>query len=346
MKTLPKTMLALFCCTLIFSCKKDKNKQTEEERGKTRYLAGYIKNAAGKTVAAYWKDGVQFILTDGVFNAEATDITVSGNDIYVAGHESHPVGPNLFTVARYWKNGSPVNLSDGRYNAVAKSIFVSGNDIYVAGYEHNSTYDRMNARLWKNGAVVPLTDGTNWSFAHKVIVSENDVYVCGFEIEAGGTRTAKYWKNGSAVKLSDGSNSATANDIAVVGRDVYVVGWESAADGDSRFGKLWKNGVSNNLSDGTKRESVNAIVVVGNDVYIAGAENGGWGYKAKYWKNGVPTMLPTEATDESEAMSVFVQKDNVYIVGHKNRKPALWEKTTLEQVDVSAEGVFNAIRFK
>ncbi len=50
-------------------------------------------------------------------NAEAFSIAISGDDVYVAGHEDK--------IAKYWKNGKPVNLTDGSTYASARSIFLS-----------------------------------------------------------------------------------------------------------------------------------------------------------------------------------------------------------------------------
>ena len=44
------------------------------------YIVGYEGN-----VAKYWKNGVATSLTDGIKSTDATDIFVSGNDVYVAG---------------------------------------------------------------------------------------------------------------------------------------------------------------------------------------------------------------------------------------------------------------------
>lgn len=62
-------------------------------------------------------------LNDGSKAAIALAITISGNDVYVAGFEDAG-GANF--VAKYWKNGAPVNLTDAyAVSAQASSIFIS-----------------------------------------------------------------------------------------------------------------------------------------------------------------------------------------------------------------------------
>ncbi|MFI5133336.1 MAG: hypothetical protein ACHQEB_03315, partial [Chitinophagales bacterium] len=46
------------------------------------YVAGIEKNASGKNVAKYWKNGVATSLTDGMYDAWAGRIFISGSDIY------------------------------------------------------------------------------------------------------------------------------------------------------------------------------------------------------------------------------------------------------------------------
>jgi hypothetical protein len=65
----------------------------------------YISGGTGfsnKTYAVYWKNGIEYRLTDGTFQAVALAIAVSGADVYVAGIENQmPV---------YWKNNVPHKL--------------------------------------------------------------------------------------------------------------------------------------------------------------------------------------------------------------------------------------------
>ncbi|MNV82139.1 hypothetical protein D3C71_1758540 [compost metagenome] len=77
----------------------------------------------------------------------AKAISVSDNDVYVAGFERNPEGVNI---AVSWKNGQPTRLTDGKEGAGVSAMSVSAQDVYVAGYlEGKATY-------WKNGNAVYL----------------------------------------------------------------------------------------------------------------------------------------------------------------------------------------------
>ena len=154
---------------------------------------------SGFAIAVLWKNGQLQYLTDGVHNAWATSVFVSGNDVYVAGFEG--------TSARLWKNEVVQNLenetSGGPFNIV-NSVFVSGKDVYAAGN-----------KVWKNGKIL-YERGGNYSF-ESIFVSDNDVYVVGRETNfGGGYDAAKLWKNGMIQDISYGSTMSYANSVFVV----------------------------------------------------------------------------------------------------------------------------------
>lgn len=75
--------------------------------------------------------------------------------------------------------------------------------------------------------------------------------------------------------------------INVQGNDVYIAGM--IVKKYSFLAAYWRNGIINYLKDG---EYAYAAFIDGKDVYIAGIDQS-YNPSAVYWKNGVPTRLPT-----------------------------------------------------
>ena len=170
--------------------------------------------------ARYWKNGVPTDLSNALtyYGANGslcypttTSISVSGNDVYVAGYQ---LTSTRRTTALYWKNGVASYLTtDSISGSEANSLFVSGNDVYIAGYQNVNNYSR--AMYWKNGVPVTLTTEARSAAANSIFVAGNDVYVAGYQWTIGGYYIATYWKNGEAVKLTDGTKNVIANSIYI-----------------------------------------------------------------------------------------------------------------------------------
>ena len=167
-------------------------------------------------VAKLWKNGEVHDLTDGRYYAWANSVYVSGDDVYVVGHENNASGRS---VAKLWKNGKMHNLTNGTRDGWATSVFVSGNDVYVTGYERNAhNYDV--AKLWKNGVGQNLTNENGIEIsaeAQSVYVSGSDVYVVGsvWSAQSNYHNVAKLWKNGVAQDLTDGKKHGNAYSVFV-----------------------------------------------------------------------------------------------------------------------------------
>ena len=94
--------------------------------------------------AVYWKNGVPVRLNnDPSVNSVATQIAVSGNDIFVSGELIDTA--RHFAQAVYWKNDSLHILSDKSGFATAQYVTVVNGYVYVAGIDHQKVV------CWVNG---------------------------------------------------------------------------------------------------------------------------------------------------------------------------------------------------
>ena len=123
--------------------------------GSDVYVTGYEGNAAGKSIAKYWKNGNPTDLADDV-GASATSLVVNGQDVYVGGHSIR----NGNTVGTVWKNGVPTFLTTGF--SFVWDIYVSGNDVYTTGSIRNTGPGIGFVSYWKNDTAAPLGSWAGW----------------------------------------------------------------------------------------------------------------------------------------------------------------------------------------
>lgn len=120
--------------------------------GNDVHVVGWGGNPDGNSYAKYWKNGVEYALTDHLEDYSiARDMAISGNDVYIVGD----IQKGLKGEAKIWKNGVPGSLPSG---IRASDIFILNNDIYVAGSASGSPFNR--AVFWKNGTPTFISDGT------------------------------------------------------------------------------------------------------------------------------------------------------------------------------------------
>jgi len=265
----------------------------------TAYVLGY--QNIGNSWASYWMDnGVDVTAKElqastNNYGTNAYSIYVSDdNDVYAAGAE--------IAGTAVWKNGVPTYLTpSGGGNA--HSVFVSGSDVYVAGWVETAT--GRNATLWKNGVANTLSNESLRSEAHAVFVSNNNVYVAGLVYTELKTQLT-VWKNGTREIISPDSPGAQAFSMFVSEGNVYLAGSEIV---DNQWkAKVWKNGEGTILSN-INLSHAQSIYVHNGDVYAAGWIPDDEGKnKAVFWKNGVLSVLPKDATaTDTYAWSIVVK---------------------------------------
>ena len=273
-------------------------------------------------------------------NSAATDIYVSGNDVYVSGYISY----GRTSAPVYWKNGI-LNLLPLQNPAVIKSgfaqkIIVVNNIVYVAGTEYYGGQEVM--KIWQNGTGTNITSLENKAFPNDMDISNGNVYVVGYEKQADTALNVfeNNWKN-NIVQTRIGNSTSVLNGIKVIGTDIYTVGTfnnttvcringtaqtyfinatmkDIVVDNNTRYisgvsqnkAVCWINDSLINLSSPFLTESsADGIAVNSSDVYIAGYEKIATGKKkARYWLNAQSLTLNDSSSLESLANSIYVVK--------------------------------------
>ena len=91
---------------------------------------------------------------------------------------------------------------------------------------------------------------------------------------------------------------------------MYTVGYSNDG-GFSQFGKIWKNKLpAVDVNNTAVFSAANSVFVLENDVYVGGVDRKLLtdNIVAKYWKNGVETVL-TNGKFEASVYSVFATKN-------------------------------------
>ncbi|MDR2560992.1 MAG: hypothetical protein LBC63_04395 [Holophagales bacterium] len=287
--------------------------------------------------AIIWKNGKVFErLSDGKTSVEAKSIFISGKDVYVA------VEADLSTLwgkAQLLKNGKDQSLEGVNYRkaSVANSVFVLGNDVYVAGAKRDSqpgvlsTGTPFHAVIWKNRKEYQrLTDGKFDGEAFSIFVSGNDIYAAGIENNSRKEEFATIWKNGKILYrlndtkfegLSETILEGKAKSIFVSGNDVYVAGW-------IRSGSLYTHTTYALVQKPGNRKDAFGLMHPIYEVEKYSVETNI--PVAILWKNGQVYSRFGDGKSASEAHSVVVSGDDIYVAGfvtnkQGNRVATLWK---------------------
>ena len=247
-------------------------------------------------------------------------------DVYVIGNvDGNPI---------MWKNGRPDSLM-ADMNTDVRSIFVTEKDVYILGRTNvidytnpgNSTFEYI---LKKNKNSQKISGIRN---AQSLLVNGNDVYIGGEDAHTGGTYMYSrpgLWKNGATQRLPIDWYSC-AQDMVEANNDIYVLGYS---------GEIWENGeMVKSMQESCY--SASSLCVVNKDIYIAGdyVEDFFYHY-ATFWKNDSAIRLSNELG--SQTRDIYVEGDNVYVVGDVNNRATLWINGTPQTL--SKEGISSVAR--
>ena len=189
---------------------------------------------------AYWKNGVQTVMTiSSGYKGVAYDVTVSNNDVYIAGYQCNFDYSNLITNILYWKNGVLTTVNSTHtysFNWIGEiSIAVDNNDVYLAVNERDIYNDVFNgnAYLIKNGTEETLIADN--SEVHDIFIADSAIYLCGSHISSTGVPyQSVVWKNGTAEVEKDVTHGAFAS-VVVIDNNIFAVGLDSVINPDGSF---------------------------------------------------------------------------------------------------------------
>lgn len=245
------------------------------------YVAGYTYMESGFTQAVYWVNGEMHELEHSTGDARGTGITVSGTDVYVAGHERY----NGYSRAIYWKNGVRHTLLATPEDSYGVDIAVLGDDVYLAGASIEQIVDLGNyyaepyAAYWINENVLRL--GEAYSLCTEIVIDGDEVYVLGFdqvETDNGVFTRAVYWHDDERHVLQPLQEGTIvyATGMDVEDGTVHVIGYEAGQNGVASTAIYWKDGMPQEYG---KRYS--GLAVHDADIYTFGYVNN----KVKYFWN-------------------------------------------------------------
>tara|TARA_B100001175_G_scaffold317896_1_gene337319 strand:+ start:6112 stop:7179 length:1068 start_codon:yes stop_codon:yes gene_type:complete len=336
-----KRLIIIFLIIFIQCSKSDDSSNSIESiaPGINLYIAGYINDETGNTIACYWQNGKRFDLGEG----ELTDITVSQGKVYTTGY-------SFGGGASYWIDDTAYNLEGN--DPEAYSIDIHNGDVYVAGRDNGACY-------WKNGDKIKLSGGD--SSAYGIAVRENgDIFAAGYYVNNHHFIIPAVWKNGKRVNLSVPKHGdGEVKSVKISDGTPYYFGMTMKPNNMIGYvpkASYWKGGKRTDLTNGGGfNQSVyggegNGGFVSEGSIYVAGMidhiaeadENGetivgSGGTYAHYWVNGDKVDLQGGQWNNmwvSTAYDIAVSDDVIIVSGDvatnsQTQVPAVWVNNEL-----------------
>lgn len=231
----------------------------------------------GESKACLYVNGAYRPLADipGTTSSEAMGVTVSGDDVYVAGYCHYDSGAPVNSQAVLWKNNKYELLAPNGYaNDIAMN---DKGDVYLTGYYFTGTGSIL-VPVWKNGKEIFTCecDGTN-AFGFAVYVCGDDVYTGGNITDADGIQWAVVWKNGKICQRLHQGDRPFVSDLYVTPDGiVYAVGSKIVyPDPNNPFLSreqplLWIDGSEQPVGFNDRNNNISSIVLFENRIYTAG----------------------------------------------------------------------------
>ena len=294
----------------------ESNLEQEDDKVKV-YVGGMYDGLWDGYVPCVWIDGEmqrlgRFDYDDVAVYGCAYSMAVSGDDVYVVGHQVPPLSSEVDTYyenATVWKNGAIMYEGGDRGLATTNDILVHNSNVLVVGLsESGAPYLANNNEVnW-----LPKRSGHKNNWAEVIAESNGNIYIMGRNVtEASnsfGTNRTFFWKN---QELMDYDIEGDGLCMTVLNDNIYCL--VEKADGMLYLwidGEMTATGLKNS-SDNIFGPTFKPMFVNGDNIYIIGQQDG----VAKVWKNGDITSL-TDETNKSTLTGIHVYNDDVYIVGY------------------------------
>ena len=320
------------------------------------YIPGYRMKSREVTYSAYWKNGSLKKLTT-TLDGEATDVVISGSNIYFSGAHGHYNGGIL---AAYWQAGkgmtkvSKVKTYGRPQNSVhssrASSIFVSGSKVYMAGavnvinvgdvpvYWKGKTQHELPVEFNLKTCDYCIADTTDISLLDSKPLVVGNYYDANAKVdnyETHGENKAVFWLDKKLHKLCECCGESWA--VAVLANECSGTSCEQAEWKDqtcSTSSSETKDNKAFTKQLGSSDEDVATGVAVdssGNS-YVTGYTDGGIDgnsssgkkdfFLIKYNSSGTKEWTKQEGSSGDDyAYGVAVDSsDNIYVTGYTDKK--------------------------
>jgi len=319
------------------------------------YIPGWRMKSHSVTYASYWKNGRRMDLTSSL-DGEATDVVVSGSNIYFSGAHGHynggilaaywQVGKGMTKVTKVKTHGLPKNMV---WSSRASSIHVEGSTVYMAGsvnvinagnvpvYWKKKTQHELPVEFNLETCDYCKADPTDISLLDSKPLVVGDYYnEKDFvdENRTNGETKAVYWHNKKLHKLCECCGTSRA--IAVVanecgGTSCEQAEWEDrtcSTSSETKDNKAFTKQLGSSGEDVAKGVAVDSS----GNIYVTGYTDGGLDgnsssgkkdfFLTKYNSSGTKEWTKQQgssADDFGNGVAVD-SSDNIYVTGYTDKK--------------------------
>jgi len=314
------------------------------------YIPGWRMKSHSVTYSAYWKNGNLKKLTSSL-DGEATDVDVSGSNIYFSGAHGHynrgilaaywQVGKGMTKVTKVKTHGLPKNMV---WSSRASSIHVEGSTVYMAGsvnvinagnvpvYWKKKTQHELPVEFNLETCDMCKADPTDISLLDSKPLVVGDYYNEKDFVDAShtnGETKAVYWHDKKLHKLCECCGTSRAIAVVAnecVGTSCEQAEWEDrtcSTSSETKDDKVFTKQLGSSGEDLAKGVAVDSS----NNIYVTGYTDGGLDgntssgkkdfFLTKYNSSGTKEWTKQQGSSGDDfGNGVAVDSsDNIYVTG-------------------------------